>query len=90
MELMKSGPHYAKLICSDCGSFLKWEPFPDTVEQQKKNDQILTALSKLPDLPAWERQFIRDVVTHKHLSPRQQKKLLELADKLLPKEANTA
>lgn len=85
MVLMKSGPHYAKLVCSDCNRFLRWEPHPESVVKQQKNAQILTALSKLPDLPPWERQFIRDLITHKHISPKQQALLLQLADQLLPK-----
>ena len=75
MVLMKSGPHYAKLVCSDCDRFLKWEPHPDTIQLQKRNGAILTGLSKVPNLPPWERQFVRDLVTHKHISPKQQETL---------------
>lgn len=81
----KSGPHYAKLVCSDCGKFLRWLPSPETIKRKQENDLILTALSKLPNLPPWERQFVRDLVTHKHMSPKQQAKLLEVRDKFLGK-----
>lgn len=75
----KRGPHVAKLICRDCKKFFSWVPKPETVERRAKNAEILTALAKL-ELPAWERQFVRDLVTHKNISPRQQAKLDELRD----------
>jgi hypothetical protein len=78
----RRGPHHAKLVCSDCRRFLKWIPSPENIRQQQENEKILTALAKL-NLPEWERKFVRDLVTHKRLSPKQQKKLLELRDLLL-------
>lgn len=87
MVLMKRGPHYAKLVCSDCQRFLRWEPHPKTIRQETENARILTELSKLENLGSWEREFIRDITTHKHLSPKQQAKLLELRDLLLKKPA---
>jgi hypothetical protein len=82
----KRGPHHAKLICKHCRKFLGWIPKPETLQRQQENARILTALSKLKDLPPWEREFVRDVSTLKHLSPRQQEKLLQLRDLLLGKE----
>lgn len=76
----KRGPHHAKLICKHCSKFFGWIPKPETVKQRMENDAILTALSKLPNLPAWERQFVRDISETAHLSPKQQKKLLEIRD----------
>jgi hypothetical protein len=75
----KRGPHHAKLICKDCRKFMGWIPKPETVQQQKENQDILTALSKL-ELPAWERQFVRLLSSHKNISPKQQTKLFELRD----------
>jgi hypothetical protein len=85
MSMVKTtaGPHYAKLVCFECGKFLRWMPKPETIEQQKENAAILTALSKLPYLPPWERQFVLDLATHKNISPKQRAKLLELRDLLL-------
>jgi hypothetical protein len=74
------GPHHGKTICINCGKFMGWVAKPENVERQKRNDETLTALSKIEALPAWERQFVRNCVTHKHLSPRQQAKLDELRD----------
>lgn len=80
MEITPGGPHYAKRLCSDCDKFLGWEPRPETIKNRQENSVILNALVKMPDLPAWERNFIRDLVTHKNISPKQQAKLLELRD----------
>lgn len=77
-------PHYGKRECHDCHKFLGWIPKPETVARQLRNNEILTALSKMT-LPPWERQFIRDLASHKNLSPRQQAKLLELEEFYLSK-----
>jgi hypothetical protein len=79
----KRGPHTAKRICKDCRKFFGWVPSAENVLQRKENEEILTALAKLV-LPAWERQFVRTLVTHKNISPKQQAKLLELRDTYLP------
>lgn len=78
--------HHAKLVCSQCGKFLGWLPKPETVKRRHDNAAILTALALIPNLPPWERQFIRDLASHKNISPRQQAKLLSLRDSLLGKE----
>lgn len=83
----KRGPHAARLICRDCKKFFSWMPKPETVQRQKENAEILTALSKIDKLPPWERQFVRDLVTHRNISPRQQAKLLELRDVFLKKDS---
>ncbi len=84
----KRGPHVAKLICKDCRKFFGWIPKPENVQRQKENAEILTALSKIENLPPWERQFIRGLMTHKHISPKQQTILLDIRDKFLKKGAN--
>ena len=68
----KRGPHYAQLRCKDCNSFLKWLPKPETLEQEKRNKEVLTSLAKLDNLYESEREFIRDMAGTKKLSPRQQ------------------
>jgi hypothetical protein len=79
----KRGTHYARRVCSDCRKFLGWIPHPDNVRKARENAEILTALSKLDNLPSWERQFIRSLVTTKHISPKQQAKLYEVRDMFL-------
>jgi hypothetical protein len=84
----KSGPHFARQICADCKKFLGWLPKPETIARRKENAEILTALSKLRGLSEWERGFIRDIASHKNLSPKQQSQIELLRDKYL-KESPT-
>lgn len=74
------GPHHGSAVCADCGKFMGWVAKPETLKQREENAKILTTLSKMPNLPSWERHFVRDISSTKHLSPRQQKKLLEVWD----------
>ena len=78
----KRGPHSAKLVCKHCGKFFQWVPSAENLQQRKENTEILTAMSKL-ELPAWERQFVRTLGAQRNISPKQQKKLLELRDTYL-------
>lgn len=77
------GPHYGRSVCSDCGKFLGWVMKPENIERQKQNARILSALVKIEGLSDWERHFIRTLVTHKNISPKQQTRLLELEEKYL-------
>lgn len=79
----KRGPHHARTVCADCKKFLGWVPSPDTLRRRLENSLILTRLAKLEHLDSWERQFVRDVATHKKMSPKQQALLLQLRDKYL-------
>jgi recombinational DNA repair protein (RecF pathway) len=81
----KRGPHYAKEVCSDCRKFLRWLPKPETIQRHKANMDLLNDLVHRDNLTGWERQFVRDLCTHKHLSPRQQEKLDLLRDKYFVK-----
>lgn len=76
----QSGPHHGSAVCADCGKFMGWVAKPENIKQQEDNAKILTALSKLPNLPSWEREFVRTLSSIKHLSPKQQAKLLEIRD----------
>lgn len=75
-----SGPHHAREVCSDCRKFLRWVPKPETLKRREENAAILTALAKREDLNAWERRFVRNLITHKNISPSQRATLLELRD----------
>jgi hypothetical protein len=79
----KRGPHYARRVCTDCKKFLGWIPHPESARRRLDNFQILTALAKLEHLSDWERQFVRDLGSHKNISPKQQALLLQLRDKYL-------
>jgi hypothetical protein len=82
----KRGLHHARRVCSDCNKFLGWVPKPETVQRLRDNAEILTALSKIDHLAEWEREFIRQLSTHKNITPKQQNELLLLRDRYLPKD----
>jgi hypothetical protein len=82
----KRGPHHAKQICAKCGKFLGWIAKPETIKRQAENAAILTALSKLTTLHEWERNFVRQLASSRHISPKQQKLLLDLEYRLLTKK----
>lgn len=79
-----SGPHHAREVCADCHKFLRWLPKPETLKQRERDAEALTALAKLDCLNAWERRFVRKLITHKHISPRQRKDLEELSERYFP------
>jgi len=79
----RGGPHYARLVCAKCEKFIAWLPSPETQARRENNFRILTALAKLEQLTDWERQFVRDLASHKNISPKQQALLLQLRDKYL-------
>lgn len=80
VEMEKRGTHYARRVCPDCRKFLGWIPHPDNVRKAARNAEILTALSKLDNLPAWERGFVLSLSSTKKISPKQQEKLLLIRD----------
>jgi hypothetical protein len=84
----KRGPHHARKICSKCHKFLGWVQSPENIKRNAENQKILADLAKIPNLTDWERDFIRDVTRHKHLSPKQQEKILLLVEKYLRKEGS--
>jgi len=67
-------PHYAKLICANCGVQLRILPRPESVEQRKRNAAWLEVLRKGTTLNSWERRFIDSLAEagKTKLSPAQQ------------------
>lgn len=76
------GPHHAKVICDDCGAFVRWLPKPETLARMDNNAKLIKALDhdNVP-LSEWERGFVKSIGAQKKLSPRQQEKLEALAKK---------
>lgn len=75
------GPHHAKEVCSDCHKFLGWVPKPETIQRRADNTRLLNALVKLDTLTEWERGFVRQMTSHKTISPKQQQTLDLLREK---------
>lgn len=44
-----AGPHYAKIICKDCNSFVKWIPKPGLNHKKRCAEQLSRALTQQPN-----------------------------------------
>lgn len=71
--------HHARVVCAQCGAFIRWLPKPETIQRRRLNAIKLTKLALCGGLNTWQRNFIRDVSQLRCLSPRQQSKLDEIA-----------
>jgi hypothetical protein len=83
IELLASGPHFAKELCSDCGATLRFVPKPQTVQRHRLNAFRLAKLAMSEELSKWEREFLLSIAHQNRLSPRQQEILDELVTKFL-------
>lgn len=82
IELMPPGHvHHGREICTDCDRVLRWIPKPRTVVRRRFNAYRLVKLALCDGLSPWELAFIHNVSRSRKLSPRQQQKLDELAQK---------
>jgi hypothetical protein len=73
-RLPEGSTHYARLLCKDCRTFLRFLPKPENVERRKLNRYRLAKLQMSPGLTDWERQFVTNLakLPSGKLSPRQQ------------------
>lgn len=73
IEILPPGSvHFGKEFCRDCDKVLRFLPKPETVERQKLNGFRLARLGMCGRLTNWERNFVRDVLRRRKLSPKQQ------------------
>lgn len=52
------GPHYASLNCSNYGRFIKWLPYPDSLEGRQRFIDRFTAIAK-------DKGYARGWVSHR-------------------------
>jgi hypothetical protein len=73
-RLPEGSTHFARLLCKDCRTFLRFLPKPGNVERRKLNSSRLAKLQMFPGLTDWERQFVTDLakLPSGKLTPRQQ------------------
>ena len=50
VKKMGSGPHWAKLICSDCGKFMKWLSDPEKMPYKERCALLVAICSDLLDI----------------------------------------
>lgn len=76
-------PHYKKLVCGDCGGFIKWMPNPEKQERLDKYRNLIIFLSEKP-LVGWDGFFIRDLFRRvdsiKNFSPKQINNLARISE----------
>lgn len=87
-----SPPHHEKLVCGECGHFLRWLPKPETVKKQAKLRATLEVLMSKP-LVGWDRIFVRNL--HKqarrrtvHLTQKQLEQLTRIVHVYLRRGKN--
>jgi hypothetical protein len=82
----KGSIHYARLVCGECGWFLRFIPRPENTARRLGNEFKLLKLSMAPGLDDWEREFVQSASRRADkLSPKQQDILDRLAAKYLGK-----
>lgn len=71
-ELMPEGCiHYSKKVCIKCNKFLRWNPNPETIKQFNERVTIIQTLMGITGLSEFEKSFLRNIKTCKHLTPKQ-------------------
>ncbi|PMB27799.1 hypothetical protein [Fischerella thermalis] len=73
------GIHWGEVRCSDCGRHLKWLPSPKIEEAHQK--RILLIDSLLPVTKGWENFYLKNIRDIRKLSPKQQEKLDQIANR---------
>lgn len=46
---MFDSPHYAKIVCNDCNSFVKWIPKPGINHKKRCKEQLSRAIAQNPE-----------------------------------------
>ncbi|MBE9229149.1 hypothetical protein IQ264_27480 [Phormidium sp. LEGE 05292] len=73
--------HEGKLVCGDCGRFIKWTPKrANQVKQLDTQKLIAQLLASGTGLSKWEVCFLWSVKGQKKLSPKQRETLNKIAN----------
>jgi hypothetical protein len=65
--------HYGKLICSQCGRFIKWIPNPHTIERVIQQEVLINQMIDVyhTRMSSYEIIFLSDIKSNKFLLPKQ-------------------
>lgn len=84
-------PHNQKLVCSDCGRFIKWLPKPKTIDRHR--DLKIRLESLKGKVGGWDSAFVGSLIQTLRLSerdgklfklsPRQLETLVKIEGKIL-------
>lgn len=76
--------HHSKAVCSHCNHFQKWLPNPKTLELVEENNTKVKEIKKhIEKLVDYEISFVNDMENKKKISPKQQKYLNDLYEKIV-------
>ena len=75
---------YGRLICSDCGKFLKWLRDPSVSLNHLTRQESIDSMLESQKLNQWERSFLQNIYEKRSLSPKQQAKYEEVYKRVSP------
>jgi hypothetical protein len=75
--------HYGRVVCTDCGKQLCWQPHPRNIELRQRNAINLRKLLNSGRLTEWENGFCYGITNQARISPKQQAVLNTLTEKYL-------
>lgn len=76
--------HYGRLVCANCGSFVKWLRDPSTSISYINRKQAIDSMLNSHNINHWERKFLQNIYGERTLSPKQQGKYEEIYKRLSP------
>lgn len=76
--------HYGRLICEDCGRFLKWLRDPTVCVSHLNRKQAIDLILANGNPNQWERQFLNDIRDRRVLTPKQQATYEKIHQKIAP------
>lgn len=84
VEMPEGWKHHSKSVCAFCGHFIKWGKNPKNVALMELNHKKASEILKHEGtLQPYELAFSNDMLKRTKTSPRQQKFLDELYDKVV-------
>lgn len=76
--------HYGRLVCGDCGSFVKWLRDSDVSIIYLTRQESIDSMLESQKLNQWERSFLQNIYEKRSLSPKQQAKYEEVYKRVSP------
>ncbi|NJO63773.1 MAG: hypothetical protein HC836_38000 [Richelia sp. RM2_1_2] len=77
--------HYGRLVCGDCGQFIKWLRDPSVSLNHMSRQQNIDLMLANHELNQWERSFLQNIYARRTLSPKQLSTYQRIYQKITPK-----
>ncbi|MEM7556583.1 MAG: hypothetical protein AAF378_21285, partial [Cyanobacteria bacterium P01_A01_bin.84] len=72
--------HYGRLVCGDCGKFIKWLRDPKHDEWVEKRNELIDILLGQP-ISNWEYHFLKSKINARYWTDNQESSFQKIADK---------